>query len=105
MPKIERLNAPSTGKPGAIVDEFINRSGKSELYYAFYNGNRQLSYYAEFWRGATPEDISDTINDFATELLDTNPNDLSDDELLEKVRILRHQADNVPDLWADLGVE
>ena len=99
MSTLERLNAPSTGEPGAIIDEVINRSGKSILLYAFYNEARQLTYYAEFWRGASPEEISDLINDFATELLETNPNDLSDDELLEKVRILRHQADNVPGLW------
>jgi hypothetical protein len=99
MPTPERIKAPAYGEPGAIVDEVINESGKSLLFYAFYNKNGQLSYYAEFGRGASPEETSDTINDFANELFEANPSDLSDDELLDKVRILRHQADNVPDLW------
>lgn len=99
MPKVERLNASSTGEPGAIVDEGVNKSGKSVLLYTFYNKYGELSYYAEFWRGATPEEISDLINDFADELLETNPNNLSDYELLDKVKTLREQADNVPDLW------
>jgi hypothetical protein len=105
MANTEKITVPFTGEPGAIIDEHINRSGKSELLYAFYNEKGLLTSYLTFWRGVTPEEISDTINDLATELLETNPKNYSDDELLDKVRALRHQADHVPDLWPDLGVE
>lgn len=99
MPLPERHKDLLVGEPGAVVNEDIGESGKSRLYYTYHDGNGNLLYYAEFWRGASPEDISHMLNQWADELLETNPRNLPDHELLEKAKTLRELADNVPGLY------
>jgi hypothetical protein len=94
----ERLNGLSEGEPGAVVDEDLSETNRSYLYYAYYDENGCLMYYSDFERDASPEEISEQLNDFANNLLHSYQEGMTLEDIIEKVDELREQARNVPGL-------
>ncbi|OGM76157.1 hypothetical protein A2394_02575 [Candidatus Woesebacteria bacterium RIFOXYB1_FULL_42_36] len=88
------------GPPGAVLDEDFSEAEGSYLYYAYYNEKGRLTYYADFKRNISPEEISEILNDYADELLCHYPEKMTVEEVIEKVNDLRIQAQNVPGLRA-----
>jgi hypothetical protein len=94
----ERFNNLMEGQPGAVVDEDYTETDGPFLYYAFYDDDGYLTYYANFERNASPADIAEILSQDADELLRCYPDDMTLEEVYRKVDELREQARNVPGL-------
>jgi len=100
MTTIERMNELLSVKcrPGVVVDEDFSNAEGQYIYYAFYDEKGRLRLYMDLPRSATPEQISEVLNDYADEYLRCNPQNLTTEQVAEKIIGIRDLAKNVPGL-------
>jgi hypothetical protein len=94
----ERFGSLLRGKPGSAVDEEVSKDGCSYLIYTHYDKGGHLFCLITVSRDSKPEDFVRILNRFSDELLHDENVHMTEEEVVERAKVLRELAKNVPGL-------